>query len=236
MVKNFNNGKIYKIEPMNGDAGDTYIGSTTKEYLSQRMVAHRSSYKRWLEGDANLVTVYNLFDKYGIHNCQIVLLESVYANTSDELHAREAFYIKSMECVNKYIPGRTIQEYRKDNKDKLNEINKQYYEDNKDKFKYYRDNNKEQIKQYRDDNKVKASQYNKQYQQLNKERLKQYRDDNKDYNKDYMKQYHEDNKDKMSERLKQYREDNKDKVKQYQQLNKDKINENQRKRRALKKL
>ena len=40
---NYNNGKIYKIEPLNGEEGDIYIGSTTKEYLSQRMDS-RGSY------------------------------------------------------------------------------------------------------------------------------------------------------------------------------------------------
>ena len=33
---NYNNGKIYKIEPVNGEEGDIYIGSTTKEYLSSQ--------------------------------------------------------------------------------------------------------------------------------------------------------------------------------------------------------
>ena len=42
---NYNNGKIYKIENNIDDM--IYIGSTTKQYLSQRMDKHRSSYKRW---------------------------------------------------------------------------------------------------------------------------------------------------------------------------------------------
>ena len=47
---NYSNGKIYKIEPLEGEEGDVYIGSTTKQYLSQRMVEHRDSYKRWKSG------------------------------------------------------------------------------------------------------------------------------------------------------------------------------------------
>ena len=39
---NYNNGKIYKIEPIvDHDEGDIYIGSTTKQYLSMRMDKHR---------------------------------------------------------------------------------------------------------------------------------------------------------------------------------------------------
>ena len=46
---NYNNGKIYKIVPIceGADEGDVYIGSTTKEYLSQRMVQHRADYNKW---------------------------------------------------------------------------------------------------------------------------------------------------------------------------------------------
>ena len=40
---NYSNGKIYKIEPINGEDGDVYVGSTTKEYLSQWMATHRNN-------------------------------------------------------------------------------------------------------------------------------------------------------------------------------------------------
>jgi hypothetical protein len=46
-MTNYNNGKIYKIEPLNGEDGDIYIGSTTKKLLCQRMASHRYDYKRW---------------------------------------------------------------------------------------------------------------------------------------------------------------------------------------------
>ena len=48
---NYGNGKIYKIEPIcDHDEGEVYIGSTTKDYLSQRMDTHRADYKSWLKG------------------------------------------------------------------------------------------------------------------------------------------------------------------------------------------
>jgi hypothetical protein len=114
-MPNYNLGKVYKIEPIGG--GDIYIGSTTKPRLSQRMTGHRSSYKLWKNGKSNKVTSFDVFDKYGIENCQIVLLESVNAKTRDELTARERHYIKTSECVNKQIAGRTQTEYREDNKE-----------------------------------------------------------------------------------------------------------------------
>ena len=145
---NYNNGKIYKLEPIvEYDEGDIYIGSTTKYYLSQRIDTHRSYYLKWKKGIAkSYITSYGLFDKYGLDNCIIVLLENVNANTKDELLAREAHYIKSMKCINKVIPLRTRQEYKQDNKDKIIEYRKRNKEHIKLKNKEYRERNKEQIK------------------------------------------------------------------------------------------
>ena len=67
--RNYSKGKIYKIEALNGEPDDIYIGSTTKEFLSQRMTKHRSSYLRWSGSNSikpNYVTSFDVFDKYGI--------------------------------------------------------------------------------------------------------------------------------------------------------------------------
>ena len=51
---NYNNGKIYKIEPIfEHDEKDIYIGSTTKQHLSQRMAFHRGGYKGWKNNKQN---------------------------------------------------------------------------------------------------------------------------------------------------------------------------------------
>ena len=124
---NYSNSKIYKIEPIvEHEEGEIYVGSTTKKYLSQRMDKHRSDYKRWKDKKFNKLTVFDIFDKYGIDNCKIYLLESVNTNSKDELTSREGHYIRTLKCVNRCIAGRTKKEcdkqYRKDNKDKINQI------------------------------------------------------------------------------------------------------------------
>ena len=107
---NYNNGKIYKIESDLGD--DIYIGSTTKFYLCQRFERHRFDYTRRCTYRPQLnITAHQLFDKYEIDNCRIVLIELVKCESKDELHAREAFHIKANQCVNKTIPLRTKKEY-----------------------------------------------------------------------------------------------------------------------------
>ena len=146
-TRDYSKGKIYKIECLNGDADDIYIGSTTKQFLSQRMTKHREDYRIWLNHDKSInllpyrikyLTSYKVFEKYGIENCIITLLESVNVNTLDELKAREAYYIKTMNCVNKVIPLRTKAEYRTDTKEQKREVDKLYYESNKEEIKKYK--------------------------------------------------------------------------------------------------
>ncbi len=48
-----------------------YIGSTTLQYLSQRLQQHKTSYKQFLNNKVGKVYVYDLFNKYGIENCKI---------------------------------------------------------------------------------------------------------------------------------------------------------------------
>jgi len=169
---NYQNGKIYKIEPnCDHEEGEIYIRSTAKLYLSQRMDTHRSSYKCWKNGKAKLVTSFHLFEKYGIENCEIILIEKYPCNIKEELLAREKHYTKTITCVNKSLPIRTkqeeieykkkhyeinkeqikanVKEYQRQNKENIKELKKQYFQDNKDYFKEkHRENyekNKEDI-------------------------------------------------------------------------------------------
>jgi len=59
-MPDYANGKIYKIEPLNGEEGETYIGSTTKKTLAERMSRHRSHYKGWIKGEKIIYPASNL--------------------------------------------------------------------------------------------------------------------------------------------------------------------------------
>jgi hypothetical protein len=143
-MTNYQNGKIYKIEDVGGNL--CYIGSTTKQYLSQRMTWHRGDYKKWLAGKGNKITVMDIFEKYGVENCKIVLIELYPCNSKDELHKREAHFIKTLDCVNKCIPGRTRAEYEEVNKAKIKEEKRLWHENNKEKVKARVLQNKDKIK------------------------------------------------------------------------------------------
>ena len=180
MPKDYSKGKVYIIRPIcEHDEGDVYIGSTTKDLLCKRMAEHRSNYKSWKNGKHNCVTIYDLFEKYGVDNCDIQLLETVCCNNFDELRAKEGYYQRTMKCVNKCIADRKKKEYQKqyaeNNKEKFLEYRKEYYEENKEKIKEqkkkYRDEHKEQIKEYYETNKEILSHKKKQYYENNKEKI-----------------------------------------------------------------
>jgi hypothetical protein len=137
-MPDYQQGKVYGIR--GGD--EWYIGSTTGT-LYQRYHGHKTNYKRRRE--TNVTTAYILFDKYGVENCSIELIELFPCNTKTELFQRERHYIESRICVNKYLPITTKEEhtaykkgynseYRKNHKDELNKHSIQYRKDNVDKI------------------------------------------------------------------------------------------------------
>lgn len=85
-----------------------YIGSTTKQYLSQRLAKHKSDYKRYLQKKRNYTTSYDLL-KLG--ETTIILLEKCPCDSKDELRAREQYYLDlyNTTCVNKQAAFATMQ-------------------------------------------------------------------------------------------------------------------------------
>ena len=129
----YSKSKIYKIEPINiVDEGDIYIGSTTKDTLAQRMSTHRGGYKSWKNGKSHPVSSFDLFEKYGVENCSILLIELFPCDSRDELRTKEGYYIRSMKCVNKLIAGRNQKLYCQENKQILNIKCHEYYKTNID--------------------------------------------------------------------------------------------------------
>ena len=204
----YKNAKVYQI--VDNGYNMSYIGSTCMP-LSKRFHNHKSLYNFWKNHNKGFCTSFYIFDEYGVENCKIELIEAVPCLTKDELRKKEGEFIKkNRDCVNKRIDGRTVKEYREDNKDKIKEIQKEYYDTNKDKINEYQ-------KEYRDDNKDKI----KEYRDNNKDKIKEYFETNKDKYKELHKEYYETNKDKIKQIQKEYRETNKDKIKEYQNTKND---------------
>lgn len=150
----------YKLGSPHTD--DVYIGHTTQP-LHKRKAQHVCDAK-----DPNRNCTSQLIVNAG--DCYIILLEDFPCKNKKEATARERWWIENNPCVNKYIPGRSMEEYHVANKEKYNKLNLGYYYDNKEhllakQIKYYHDN-KERIsakaKIYRDKTKAKTKAYHKQ--------------------------------------------------------------------------
>jgi hypothetical protein len=103
------------------------VGSTSEQRLSLRMAKHKSKYRRWLNRQDGYTTACELL-KYD--DCYIDLLEMVIFVNKDMLHSREHYYIRKMNCVNKYRPGEFNRLGRKD-------YDAEYYKNNREyKLKY----------------------------------------------------------------------------------------------------
>jgi len=154
----YSNGKIYKIISENSEK--YYIGSTTQP-LSKRFSDHKSNYKMFQNGKYDNCSSFNVVKE---ENCKIILIEEYPCENKNQLESRERYWIEQFKnnIVNKVIPTRTDKEYYNDNKDKAKEYrdghkqetkqyNQKYYEEQKDKIKEktknYRLNNLDIIKQ-----------------------------------------------------------------------------------------
>jgi hypothetical protein len=139
----YSNGKIYTIRSYQTDK--YYIGSTTTS-LAKRLSDHKSKYKSG-RMDISSVEIVKYEDAY------IELLEDYPCCSKNDLNKREGQLIRQYknECVNRCIPGRTINNNKKEYDYPGKDNKKKYYEANKDvikeKRRLYRIENREQINQ-----------------------------------------------------------------------------------------
>jgi len=147
MIK-YENGKVYKIITNNPNE-PCYVGSTAQPYLSNRMADHISSYRTWIKSDkkARKIMSFELFDKYGVENCKIILLESVNAKSKDELRQKEQEFINKLNCVNERRAYCTFEERRKEATIWMNEKYIPFHKEDKAKYDAgYRIKNMEKLK------------------------------------------------------------------------------------------
>ena len=171
-MNRYENGKIYKIVDVGYNK--CYIGSTC-ESLSRRMAKHRHQYNSYLKGKHGKTRSFLLFDEFGIENCKIELIEQCPCNNKEELRQKEGHYIKNTDCVNRQTAGRSKEEYRHENKEKLADINKKYRENNKEQLKIKKEEKQDYYTNYnkiwKEENKEHISEYNKKYREENKDHL-----------------------------------------------------------------
>jgi len=132
MPVNYRNGQIYRL--IDSDDNTFYIGSTTQK-LSMRKSEHSKKAR--------------LDSQYPVHchirdcdyNYKIELIEYHPCDTKAELHKREgelqrAYKKSEYDLKNVVIAGRTQEQYRKEESEKIRESKKKYYDENNEKMKF----------------------------------------------------------------------------------------------------
>lgn len=126
LTKDFSKGKIYQI--ICHTTGLIYVGHTC-DTLKERLWGHIGKYNEWIGGKNHYITVFEVLKH---DNYEIVLIEDYPCDNIIQLEARERYFIESMVCVNKNLPGRTSKEYIQQNKEKRNRQSLEYRNQNKD--------------------------------------------------------------------------------------------------------
>jgi hypothetical protein len=128
-MPDYQKGKIYKVYCLTGGSDDIYYGSTVQT-LAQRMTKHRQGLTKKRKCNTSII-----FNKFGVDNCIIELVENYPCNTVEELNAREGYYQRNNPCVNRAIAGRSSKEWTEDNRDNLNKSQRERYKNNKEQVK-----------------------------------------------------------------------------------------------------
>jgi len=92
-------GRVYKIITNCSDE-KIYIGSTQQE-CERRWQEHTCHYKLWKNGKTNYTSSFDLFEKYGIDNCRIVLIKQYEVVDEKHLRVYEQLYINKFKPINK---------------------------------------------------------------------------------------------------------------------------------------
>ena len=159
-MNRYQNGKIYKVVDVGYNM--CYIGSTCKK-LYKRFSIHKCDYKQYVNGKKHFISIFSIFDEYGVENGKIELIENYPCQSKEELQSKEGQYQQQTDCVNKFIAGRTSAQYEQDNKEKRLEKSRNHYHNN-------RESELNRKKEYRKKDTEKTKEQDKQYYQRHKEK------------------------------------------------------------------
>ncbi|RZK16754.1 MAG: hypothetical protein EOO43_14155 [Flavobacterium sp.] len=98
----------------------------------------------------------------------IVLLEKVNCTSRDELTAREQYHIKNNKCVNKVIAGRSLEEWKEENRQKLKDYQTNYRNEHKGALIDYH-------KEYKSTHRQEYNKYNSKYRAIDRDILNEKR-------------------------------------------------------------
>jgi len=157
MARDYKQAKIYCIKVNTDNEYLPYVGSSCKRLLSQRMNQHRHDYKQWKKNPEKygFLSSFTLFEKFGIQNCFIELIELFPCKCNDELRKQERVWFDKIECCNQRKPYRSEEEVKDYDKARIRD----------------KEQKKEYDIKYREEHKEEIIIKNKEYCQKNKEQI-----------------------------------------------------------------
>ena len=152
-MPDYKEGKVYMIWSPNTDK--VYIGSTVQP-LHKRFHQH----KRTLTGQKSYRTANEVL---ACGNARIELIEDYPCANKEELNRREGQIMREYDKrVNQLIAGRTVAEYRADNREKIAAQMREYRAKNRERLSVQR-------REYRAKNRERELLRHKEYRQRKKE-------------------------------------------------------------------
>ena len=178
---NYKTGLIYMLRHKDdNELENIYVGSTTN------FKGRKASHKGRCNNPNNEKHHYKIYqyirENDGWENWVMKPIENYPCNTLTELLAREdVVMLEYANRLNEKRASRKQKEYRKDNKEHIQELHKKYRDDNKEVLEEYH-------KEYRKKNGEKNKEYSKEWFKNNKEKIKKYYEENAEQRKEKRKE------------------------------------------------
>ncbi len=140
-------GRIYRI--VSSECDGVYVGSTTAQ-LKTRFCKHQNHYKRYLYGDGNFCTSYEIVK---FTDAKMELVHEGLFDSKKDMEKFEGDTIRTTpNAVNKRLAGRSKQQHYQDNKETALQYSQQYYADKKETIRQhqreYREANRDAINKH----------------------------------------------------------------------------------------
>ena len=192
----YSNVSFYKLCCNDPSITDIYVGHTTN--FTKRKNEHKSRCNNKNNAGYNVYVYHVIRDTGGFDNWSMIELCTKPCENKRDAERIERQYIEDLSAsLNKILPTRTQNEWKKDNIEEVKEKRKEYYEKRKEEIL-------NQKKQYRELHKEDRKKYRELHKDEIKEKKKQYYEEHKEEIKEKKKQYYEEHKEEINEKKKQY--------------------------------
>lgn len=125
-------GRVYKI--IVNCSNECYVGSTIQECRA-RWQEHKNNYSKWKNGYKKCIcSSFELFDKYDIENCKIILIKEYEVCDRTHLQAYEQIWINKLKPINRSNPFQIKKLSMKLYNKKQVEKNPNYHKEQREKF------------------------------------------------------------------------------------------------------